>query len=98
MKQLNQNNMSTSIYISRIITRIQTENGRASVTNHRINEFGSIICGLKSFEFSGTIQEMKFNKLQMQIMNAGFKVENVVCNEPIFDNGLMFNIVYKRCN
>jgi len=89
--------MNTSINISKIITRIQTENGRASVTNHRFNELDSMISGLDSFEFNGVVAEKKFNKLHMQLMNAGFAVNQVKTSEPIYETGWSFNIVYTRC-
>jgi uncharacterized protein (DUF608 family) len=89
--------MNTSINISKIISRIQTKNGRASVTNHRFNELGSMIAGLDSFEFNGVVAEKKFNKLHMQLMNAGFAVNQVKTSEPIYETGWSFNIVYTRC-
>jgi hypothetical protein len=88
--------MNTSISISKVITQIQTVNGRSKVTNHKMNELVSIISDVKSFEIWGTISVAKFNKYHLQIMDAGFMVLQVINNEFIFDNGIEFRILYTK--
>ena len=95
--QINHMNMTT-ISISKIITRIQSVgNGFVSVTEHRFNELESLVSGLESFEFSGLCKSTKFEKLHLQLMNAGFMVANVIMNEPVFETGVQFRVVYSRC-
>lgn len=90
--------MNTTFNISKVITRIQSGNGRSIVTNHKMGELVSMISGLESFEFAGLVPVEKFNKYHLQIMDAGFMVANVISNEPMFGTGVDFRIVYAKCN
>ncbi len=89
--------MSTSIYISKIITKIESNNFYAKVTNHKFSELNSLISNLDSFEFKGVIMEKKFNKYHLQLLNNGFMIDNVIHNHPMNFGAIDFKIIYKKC-
>jgi thiamine monophosphate kinase len=77
--------MTTTIEISRVITKISTKNNCGNVSTLKLSDMNKALLGLNEFQLTSTLKPSKFDKYNNIINNLGFCISVQTCNSAGFE-------------